>query len=316
MARYLERAENVARFVDVNLHLTLDLGGSVGEQWEPLVNTTGDQPDFAERYGEATARNVVEFLTYDEKNPNSILSCLRAARENARAIREIISTPVWEEINKFFLLVKSNTSRTHAVDAPYEFFQIIRRTSQLIVGIEEVTMSRGEAWHFARLGRLLERADKTSRILDVKYYILLPTVAEVGTPVDVVQWSALLKSTSALEMYRKRWGRISAENVVDFLVLDREFPRAVHYCLMRAETSLHSITGTPMGTYRQSAERRLGQLRSELDYAQVSELIEGGLHEFVDRFQGKLNQVGDAVHQSFFAPPPDRLETRVLGFAQ
>ena len=308
MSRYIERAENAARFVDVNLNLTLELGGG-GEQWQPLINTTGDQTLFAERFGESTQENVVQFLTFDEANPNSVVSCLRSARENARGVREIITDGVWEEINKFYMLIK-NTARGDRAsgfpwrDEPHEFFHIIKRTSQTIVGIMEATMSRGEAWHFAQIGRLLERAEKTSRILDVKYYILLPHVEDVGTPFDTIQWAALLRSASALEMYRKSRGGITPARVTEFLILDRDFPRAMRHCLIRAEESLRAVTGTALATYRNQAERRLGQLRSELDYAQIHDIIDQGLHEFVDRFQTKLNGVGESIHATFFAEQP------------
>ena len=301
MSRYIERAENAARFVDVNLNLILDLGGTLTNQWEPLIYTTGDHKLFYERYGEATQKNAVAMLTFDEENPNSIVSCLKYARENARTIREIIASPVWEELNKFYLLVKDAARNGKAAENTFEFFSQVKHHGQLIVGMMEATMSRGEAWHFAQLGRLLERADKTSRILDVKYFILLPSVTDVGTPLDSIQWSALLKSASALEMYRKRHGQIAPLEVAEFLILDAEFPRALRFCLRGAEDSLHAITGTEPGTFRNQAERRLGQLRSELDYAQISDIIEQGLHEFIDGFQNKLNLAGDAIHETFFA---------------
>ena len=304
MSRYIERAENAARFVDVNLNLTLDLGGILSNQWDPLIYTSGDHEQFYGRYGTATQKNALSMLAFDEQNPNSIVSCLKSARENARTIREIIAVAVWEELNKFYWLVTDAARNGQAADNPFEFFNHVKRSGQLIVGIMEATMSRGEAWHFAQMGRLLERADKTSRILDVKYYILLPSVADVGTPLDAIQWSALLKSASALEMYRKRHGRITPDEVAEFLILDAEFPRALRFCLRGTEESLHAVTGTEPGTFRNQAERRLGQLRSELDYAQIGDIIEHGLHEFVDHFQRKLNLVGDAVQATFFAQRP------------
>ena len=152
------------------------------------------------------------------------------------------------------------------------------------------------------MGRLLERADKTSRILDVKYFMLLPSVADVGTPLDTMQWSALLESASALEMYRKRHGRITPAQVADFLILDREFPRAMHFCLIEAEESLSAITGNRGGRIYTTAEQQLGRLRSELDYTHIDEIIDQGLHEFIDHFQVRLNEVGQAMHESFFAP--------------
>lgn len=304
MGRYIERAENVARFIDVNLNLILDLGDTVIEQWQPLVSTTGDDALFRAHYGQPTQENVIDFLTFDRENPNSILSCLRSARENARSVREIISSNMWEEINKFYLEVRGAAAGGWAMNTPHDFFDRIKLSSQLFVGVMEATMSHGEGWHFARVGRMLERADKTSRILDVKYYILLPSPTEVGTPVDTIQWSALLKSASALEMYRKAHRRLTPEQVADFLILDREFSRSMRFCLIKAEDSLHAITGTTPGSYRNPAERLLGRVRAELDYAQISDIIKVGLHEFIDGFQGKLNQVGEAIHETFFAPKP------------
>jgi uncharacterized alpha-E superfamily protein len=307
MTRYIERAENVARFIDVNMHLAMDLGTEglrAADQWAPLVVTTGDHEHFTELYGEPDQHKALEFLTFDERNPNSILSCLRMARENARTVREMISSSMWEELNKFFLMVRSARGGMQAWDSAYDFFKQVKLSSHLLEGITVATMSHGEAWHFARMGRLLERADKTSRILDVKYYVLLPAVDEVGTPLDTVQWSALLDSASALEMYRKRFGRILPVQVADFLILDQEFPRAIHFCLLKAEESLLAITGGQRGRFRTLAEKRLGRLRSELDYLQIGEIIDLGLHEFIDSFQTKINDVGAAIHETFFALRP------------
>ena len=164
----------------------------------------------------------------------------------------------------------------------------------------------GEAWHFAQLGRLLERADKTSRILDVKYFILLPSVQDIGTPYDDVQWSAVLKSVSGFEMYRKCHGRIDPRRIVEFLMLDNEFPRAVHYCLGRADRSLHVITGSPAGAFACAAEQRLGLLRSELDYAPVDSIFAGGLHEFLDALQVKMNKIDERVSGDFHGGPLER----------
>lgn len=303
LSRYVERAENVARFLDVNMHMTLDLGDSISQQWEPLVATTGDNEVFAERHGRATRDSVWQFLTFDRKNANSIVSCLYSARENARTIRGSLPSEVWEELNKFYLFVRS-ADVPNALENTTHFLGEVKRYSQLLVGIMESLMSRNEAWHFGRMGRNLERADKTSRILDVKYFILLPTTSEVGTPLDVIQWSALLKSASALEMYRRVRGRIAPEHVVGFLMLDRDFPRSVRYCLNRAEESLRAITGSSEGSYKLNAEKLLGRLRSEFEFTQASDIIQAGLHEFIDGFQLSLNEVDAAIFNSFFATQP------------
>jgi uncharacterized alpha-E superfamily protein len=300
MSRYVERAENVARFIDVNLFLSLDLGAGHGSQWAPLVYTTGDHTGFFDRFKDFTQDQVIEFLAFDPKNPNSILSCLRLARENARTVREMISSAMWEEINKFYLMVSSAAADPAKIHSMFDFFNQVKLSSHMLQGVTDATMSHGEAWHFARIGRLIERADKTSRILDVKYFLLLPTVAEIGTPLDTIQWAALLKSASALEMYRRRYGRILPAQVADFLMLDRHFPRAMHFCLIKAEESLLAIGGGQTGGYRAPAEQHLGRLRAELDFAYIGEIIEHGLHEFIDRFQTKLNWVGEAISETFF----------------
>ena len=302
MHRYLERAENVARFVDVNYNLTLDMGEEIAQQWAPIINTTGDHEDFFERYGDDSRANALQFLTFDEKNPNSILSCLRKARENARTVRDVISLDMWEETNRLYLMLNDAAAEGMSLEDPYEFLQRIKLASHAICGATEVSMSHSDAWHFARLARLLERADKTSRILDVKYFILLPDPNAVGTPMDIVQWSALLKSASALEMYRKNYGRITPHNVAEFLILSRDFPRSIRFCLVRAEESLHAITGTASGAFANRGEQLLGRLRSDMDYTHIDDVIAMGMHEFIDHLQFRLNEAGQAVDDCFFAP--------------
>lgn len=301
LSRSVERAENIARFVDVNLHLTMDFGTSVPQQWAPLVSTTGDDALFHERYGEASRQQVLQWLTFDREYPNSILSCLSQARENARTIRDYLSTAMWEELNTFYLMVRDEAERGVSDDT-LELYAEVRRRSQLFVGVTDSTLSHGEGWHFARMGRLIERADKTSRILDVKYFLLLPQVSDVGSPLDIVQWSALLHSASALDMYRAKHGRLSPSKVASFLLLDPQFPRSVRYSITQTRQSLHAVTGTPHGTYKTGAEKRLGRLCSELDYTSIEDIFDEGLHEFVDRLQTRLNEVGVALHDSLFSP--------------
>jgi uncharacterized alpha-E superfamily protein len=304
MSRYLERAENVARFIDVNLNLTLDMPAEFGEQWAPLVNTTGDLDQFSKRYRVPTRENVLHFLTFDRDNPNSILSCVRHARENARSVREIISSEMWEQANRFYLLVKDAAKNKSVIANPNEFYSEVKLASHLFDGITEATMSHGEAWHFLQVGELLERADKTSRILDVKYFILLPDAQAVGTAIDNIQWAALLKSASAFEMYRKHSKQIDPIKVADFLILNRDFPRSVHSCLGRAANSLHAITGSSLNAFTNKAEQGLGRLLGDLNYTQIEEIIYGGLHEFLDGLQNRLNWIDDAIYETYFTLRP------------
>ena len=304
LSRYMERADNVARFIDVNLQMMLDLATGSGQQWQPLVSISGDDAVFASRYATASRENVIKFVALDNENPNSIVSCLRVARENARTVREAISSEMWEQVNTSYLTLTAAASGPAMIHSPYAFFNEVKKASQLFDGVAEATMPRGEGWHFYRMGRFIERADKTSRLLDVKYYILLPSVTYVGTSLDDIQWGAVLRSASALEMYRKRHGHIAPELIVQFLVLDHEFPRSIHHCLTAANDSLHAISGTPIGMYRNPAEQRLGQLRAELAYADVKQIIEVGLHEFLDGFQTKLNHTDQVIFDTFFALRP------------
>lgn len=304
MSRYVERAENLARFVDVTLNLGLDMPGGSTDVWQPLVNTTGDIEWFAEHYGTASEDSVIRFLTVDANYPKSILSCVAQARENARSIRETIASDMWEQLNHLYLMVSDAARNGYALGSPQDFLQEVKQGSHLFKGIMDAIMSQNEGWHFANLGRMLERADKTSRILDVKYFILLPRVSDVGTPIDDLQWSAVLRSVSGFEMFRKRHHGITPRRIVDFLVLDREFPRAIHHCVLSAGESLHAISGTPDGTFRNAAEQRMGQLRSELAYAHVDDIINRGLHEFLDALQTKLNEVGESIYETFIDMRP------------
>ncbi len=311
MSRYVERAENVARFIEVNLNLMLDLPVGAAQQWQPLVATTGDAAEFAKRYDTASQRNVIQFLTFDQDNVNSILSCLRAARENARGVREIISSEMWEQVNEFYLMVQSADagSRTD----PQDLCASVRLAGHLFTGVTDATMTHNESWNFCRLGRMLERANKTSRILDVKYFLLLPTAADVGTTSDDIQWAAVLRSASAFEMYRKCHGRIAPDRIVEFLLFETEFPRAIQYCLVRARGSMHAISGTPAGMFRYPVERLFGELCSELAYARIETIITAGLHEYLDRLQTKINQVGNGISETFFAArgsPPVRKKAK------
>jgi uncharacterized alpha-E superfamily protein len=297
MARYVERAENVARSLEVNFHLQLDLPGEGADQWQPLIQASGDAEYFGERFGVATQANTVQFLALDTGNLNSIASCLRAARENARSVRETISSEMWEQINSMYLQVNERKSLE---GSQVEFFRGVRLSCHMFQGITDSTMSHNEAWRFTCLGRQMERADKTSRLLDVKYFILLPSAHYVGTPYDDLHWAAVLKSVSGFEMYRQRHGRITPRDIVDFLVLDRDFPRSIHHSVCGADEALHAITGTPQGWFKCESEQALGRLRAELDFAAVDRIISDGLHEYLDAFQAKLNRVGALLLHDFF----------------
>lgn len=309
MCRYIERAENVARFISVNLNLLLDLPLEEGHQWQPLIAITGDRDQFDQKYDSCTQENIIKFLTFDRDYPNSIISCLQAARENARLVREIISSEMLEQLNRFFIEVKEAEHSGFAQNDPHKFFLMVKMRGHMFTGLLYSTMSHGEAWHFARMGMMIERADKISRILDVKYFMLLPEAEYVGAPYDNIQWAAVLKSVSAHDMYRKIFHRITPKQVADFLIFDTEFPRSIRHCIANALFSLHKITGTPQGAVQNRAEKILGRLQADLDYADIDEVLEFGMHEYLDSLQVRLNQVGEEISATFFRHAP--LETEL-----
>ena len=300
IGRYLERAESIARLVDVNLHLTLDSAMDIGDQWEPLIDTVGGREPFAARHNAPTRDSVMWFLTFDAENPNSIIACVQRARENARSVRDTISSEMWEQANRFYAFLCDSVGSDYALLNSFEFYTEVKMRVRLFYGLADGTMSHGDAWCFLRLGTMIERADTTSRILDVKYFILLPAWLGVGSTVDTIQWAALLKSASAMEMYRKRYKSITPAKVADFLLLDTEFPRAVHFCLGRASMVLRQLCESAPGSSSSEPENRLRALTDELSSLSIDNIIEQGLHEFLDRLQQKLDGFHAAVTAMFF----------------
>lgn len=301
MTRYIERAENIARFISVNLNLLLDFPGESNTQWQPIVMTTGDHELFEKKYGTDYSReNVIHFLALDPDYGNSILSCLRVARENARSVRETISSEMWEHINRYYSELRDSSNIDFSSRNLHQFFKVITMRGHMFAGLLYSTMSQNDAFRFALIGLMLERADKISRILDVKYFILLPMGGWVNSPYDSIQWAAVLKSASALEMYRKRFHRIMPRQVCEFLVFDKDFPRSIRYCLKMADYSLHKITGSPVGTASNRAERSLGRLCADIDYSDIDEVVDTGMHEYLDGLQVKINTVGAHIHEAFF----------------
>jgi uncharacterized alpha-E superfamily protein len=315
-SRYVERAENVARFIDVSLNLMLESSAHGERDWASLVHTTGDQEFFEKKYGQATPESVTQFLTFDDEYPSSILSSVARARENARSVRDIISREMWQELNEFYLMVVQIARPGIQPEDLIDFCARVKRAGIYFEGVTNATLSRGEAFHFANLGRMLERADKTSRILDVKYYLLSPTQTQkqgqtqkqsqsqsqngIGSNIDQVGWVTLLNSASALQMYRQVHHVTTPKSVSEFLLLNRDFPRSILGCVRRADESLHCITGGSPGAFQNESERLLGRLRSELDYAKIEEITERGLHQYVDALQVQINDIGGAIQKQFF----------------
>ena len=303
MSRYIERAENIARFIDVNLQLSLDQFTPGETLWDALIAVTGDAELFKEHYGSATRQHVMQFLTLDRRNANSIASCVAAARDNARTIRDVITSEMWQTINTLHITVNQTGEDAIAQDRPVDFYRSVRDASLQFAAVTDATMSHNEGFEFSKLGRLLERADKTSRVLDVKYFLLLPDPADVGGALDVVQWAALLRSVGALEMYRQVHGVITPRQVAEFLLLDHQFPRSMAHCLLQCQAALDQIItrGSPATL---DVQRRVGVLRSHLEFGDIQQIINTGLHEYLDQCQQQLNQIDDAINAAFFEFTP------------
>ncbi|GGZ38508.1 hypothetical protein GCM10007049_34570 [Echinicola pacifica] len=305
LGRYLERAENYARFIDVNFNLMLDLPPGMKAQWEPLILATGDHEMYLKNKTTFDKRSVIFFMALDRNNPNSIISSITNARENARIIRENLSKETWEKINELYhFLIRYNERKIWDNKDPRSFFEQIKVQIQLLYGLADSTVARTEGWYFRTLGMYLERADKTSRVLDVKYHTLLPSPKEVGGPLDFLHWTALLKSVSSFNTYRKMYGTIDSSGVLEFLIFNRQFPRSIFFCLKEAEDCLHMISHTSSNDFKNGAEKEIGSLRSKLAFSDIDDIINRGLHESIDEIQQKINIISSEIELTFFQVKP------------
>lgn len=314
MSRYIERAENNARLLEVNLQFLVDIQGNadakLDQHWESLILSTGDEELFEKLYDTADSRTVTEFLAFDLKNPSSILSCVYAARENARMIRDQISVEMWEAINELHLFLKNRSTSAVWKDGPNEFFGSIKQASHLFQGLTASTFSRSEGWEFIEFGKYLERADKTTRILDVKYHILLPSATDVGGAIDTAQWQAVLRSASALEAYRRYYVReILAWKAAEFLIFSDSFPRSLHFCVAQVDDFLRRILGETGARPRTDAARASRRLLANLQSLSITDVLDQGLHEFLMETQTALETIGtEVVDTTMFYPTESAIE--------
>jgi len=310
MSRYVERAENTARLVDVNLQLLLNLrnlnDSTLAGHWVPIVQSTGDEELFFNLYPNASGSNVAEFFIFQEANPNSIVSAIGQARENARTVRDQITGELWEALNRLYLFLHSPAARRLWNDNPHDFFTDIRNGSLLLQGMADATVVRNEGWLFMQLGRYLERADKTSRILDARQ----ASVAAGDTPAapthqaDVLAWSAMLRSCSAWDAYKALHGaEVQPLQVAEFLLLSEDFPRSVRFCVQQLNAALRRISGVAEGRFSNDAEKHCGRLLAELQFSAGADLFAPDLHTYIDRLQAKLNAIGDALFQAYIFQP-------------
>ena len=299
MSRYTERAENTARMLDVTYRMSL-LKQAVVEphhEWRAMLSISGLHEDFEARYDKPSADSVMQFMALDEKNPGSIYNSIFAARENARAIRGAITSEMWEALNATWLEMSRIQAEGIAEDGVASFFEWVKERSHLSRGIAHGTLLRDDIFRFLRLGTFFERADNTARILDVKYHILLPSVADIGGAADYYHWGALLRSVSSFESYRKVYrDLITPRRVAELLILRADMPRSLMACLNEVNRLVQEINGPRAGELL----RRCGQLHGDLRFGTIDDIFERGLHEYLSEFLERIYDLGDLINTTYF----------------
>ncbi len=297
MSRQMERAENMARILGVTSNLVLFGTRDVQEQnlLAPLAITETEDA-YRAQHTELTLPGLIEFMALDEKNPSSIYSCLKWARENAHAVRWQLTSEMWETINATWLEMRALPPGRVTGAGATQFFDWVKDRSHLFRGVTYGTIVRGEAFNFSRLGTFLERADNTARILDVKYHILLPSVQDVGGALDYYQWAALLRSVSSFETYRTLYrDQIFPIKVAQLLILERRMPRSLAACFDQVKEAMDRIRGQS-----DSAAKRLAyELHARLSYADIEEVFQGGLHEYLDGVLADINDLGSRIQRAY-----------------
>ena len=299
MARYVERGENTARILDITYRMSLmPQDRSVAQkEWFAPLNITGTLFPFSGRFSTVGAHDVLRYMVLDPDNPSSIMSCARAARENARAVRGAITSEMWEVLNSTWLELQHFNESRLDTEGVSQFFDWVKERAHLFRGVTVGTALKDEAFHFNRLGIFLERADNTARILDVKYHVLLPSVEDVGGAVDYYQWAAVLRSVSAFESYRKVYRDvITPLRVAELLILRVDMPRSLHAC-MREAYDIMQILARPQA---EEALRRAGALWSELHFGRIDVIFNRGLHEYLTEFLTRTDALGQEINRSYF----------------
>ncbi|MEJ2398903.1 MAG: alpha-E domain-containing protein [Gammaproteobacteria bacterium] len=298
MARYIERAENIARLINVNTNLLLDLPKSANVGWMPIIEILGSDQLFNEEYDSPEERTVLRFIISDQKNPGSIVSSLASARENARTIRDIIPRETWERINDLFLIAKANAQSGIARRHRYDYLSRLIMGAQTITGQLAGTMLHDVGYDFLRMGRNLERADMTTRIIDVRSGDLLEHENEALTPYESIQWMSVLKSLTAYQMYRRSVQvRVSRSYVLTFILKDRNFPRAVSHALGEVEACLVNLPRN------KEVKKQLVELRDFVLNADPALLKQNELHKFIDQLQLKLIAFSNSITETYFNAP-------------
>ncbi len=298
VARYTERAENMARLLDVSHRMSLMLppGPEQLSAWASALEVAGDADAYEERYGAVTSGNVIRHLAFDEDHPSSIFSCLRASRENARALRATVTTEMWECLNSTWLDLPDNVGRVGAGAPPVDFFDWVKERALLFRGVTQSTMLQDDSHAFLTLGWAIERGDNTARLLDAKYHVLLPGGEDVGGAVDYYQWGALLRSVGAFRAYHKIYADvITPFRIAELLMLRRDLPRSLIACLERITATLDGLCHD----HARECQRIAGETHARLRFSRMDEVFEVGLHEFLTTFVERNADLGSQIQRDF-----------------
>lgn len=298
MFRYLERSENTARLLDAGFRIALTRSHAAEDEWASVVTTAGALDAFKERHSRFEAQNVIDFLLRDATHSSSVLSVIDTARNNARLVRTALTREVWEATNECWMTLKALLSKpVRERDLPAAL-GTIRQQSALVRGALHGTMVRNEIYDFARLGTFLERADNTARILDVKYYVLLPSFSTVGSSLDNVQWETILRSVSAQRAYRWLNGAdVNPNGIANFLILDRRMPRSLAFCYAKISENLDYLAneyGDKCACHDMATD-----VKQRLREGTIQEIVDSGLHEFIEAFIRDNNALGKQVEQDY-----------------
>lgn len=299
MSRYIERAENLARLLDVTYQMSLvpQSLSAINQSWNAIITLNSLDEAYQAKYSTVNGENVLKFMVSDPDNPASIFSCLRSARENAHAVRGTLTTEMWETLNSTWLEAREKTFDQLYHAGISEFFEWVKTRSSLSRGTTLGTLLQDEAYHFIRIGTLLERADNTARILDVKYHVLRPQGDDGAT--DFYEWGALLRSVSAFEVYRKVYRDvITPERVAELLIFNKDMPRSLQFCLNSVVKNLGLISNSNSG----ETERQGGMLNAQLRYGRIEDILEHGLHEWLTDFMDRIYMLGNGISKDFLVP--------------
>ncbi|WP_284776044.1 alpha-E domain-containing protein [Agrobacterium sp. lyk4-40-TYG-31] len=298
MFRYIERAENIARLVDAGMRVSLTRSGSADEDWDGVLQSAGAREEFLQTHEKVTSVDAIDYMLRDKANPSSVMSCIEFGRNNARMVRTALTRETWEATNEFWIELKNLLGRkVKAAELP-QVIDVIKHRAGLVRGAFHGSMLRNDLYNFSRIGTFIERADNTARILDVKYYVLLPAAAQVGSSLDNAQWESILRSVSAHRSYGWVYdAEYKPANIADFLILNGRMPRSLAYCYEKIVSNLGHLAEDYSEKHK--AHDTAAAIQATLQKTTINRVMDQGLHEFLELFVNKNAQLGQEITDGY-----------------